>query len=75
MFRVDETLAGTNCRRRRPPHPSLLPPGEKEQETRRCPMVTATNTPNLNSYDYIRVMVRESTLCYHVALRPAYERT
>ena len=45
------------------------------QETRRCPMVTATNTPNLNSYDYIRVMVRESTLCYHVALRPAYERT
>ena len=38
-------------------------------------MVTATNTPNLNSYDYIRVRVRVSTLCYHVALRPAYERT
>ena len=33
-----------------PPHPSLLPQGEKVQETRRCPMVTDTNTPNLNSY-------------------------
>ena len=48
--RVDETLAGTSCQRRHPPHPSLLPPGEKVQETRRCPMVTDTNTPNLNSY-------------------------
>ena len=43
-------MAGTSCQRRDPPHPSLLPPGEKGQESRRCPMATDTNTLNLNSY-------------------------
>ena len=37
LFRIDEALAGTRWRRRYPPHPSLLPPGEKVQETRRLP--------------------------------------